>query len=264
MNLFYRVLLGVIFIPIILLMFHLGDWFLLLMLTVIVFCQSLELRKMFRERDINIPVFVLLFNIAFLISFAKGEIEFTFAVLLILILTLFGNELYHQRLKATVNTVTASFFLILYTSFMLAFVYFIRQLENGRSLIMCLMILIWVTDTAAYFSGIILGRKRNIFAASPKKSIAGFVGGFLGAIGGSFLGTLIWELTTIEVILLAISAGFFGQFGDLVESLIKRDFGVKDSSSLIPGHGGMLDRFDSLIIAAPVFYVIYRLISIYS
>lgn len=262
LNLLYRILLGIVFIPVILLLFYLGNWYLMLFLLVVVFVQSLELRKLFAQKNRNIPVPVLILNLIFLVSFARQEFFVSLLTFLLTIILIFLIELLKNRVDKIIDTVSASLFMMVYTSLLFSFVYYIRALEKGRLLLICLMVLIWLTDTFAYFSGSYLGKKRNIFAASPGKSLEGFIGGFVGGAGGAYLCGIIWQLSLAEVFLLGISAGIFGQLGDLMESLIKRDFGVKDSSHILPGHGGMLDRFDSLTVAAPVFYVIYYLLSI--
>lgn len=262
LNLLYRILLGIVFIPVILILFYLGNWFLMLFLVVVVFVQSLELSKLFALKNRHIPAVVQVLNLFFLVSLALKEFYSALLIFLFTLLLIFIIELFKQRNDRIIDTVSATFFLMIYTSLLFSSVFYIRELENGQILLMCLMALIWITDTFAYFSGSYLGRKRNIFAASPGKSLLGFFGGFIGAAGGAYLCGVIWRLALPEVILLAVSAGIFGQLGDLMESLIKRDFGVKDSSHILPGHGGMLDRFDSLTVAAPVFYVIYYLLSI--
>jgi phosphatidate cytidylyltransferase len=262
MNLVYRILLGIVFIPVILLLFYLGNWFLMLFLFLVVFFQSLELRKLFKKKNIHIPIIVLPLNLVIMISLTLREFLIAQAVLLITVFLIFITELIKKRMDRIINSVSATLFLIFYTSLLLSFVYYIRELEKGQILLISLMILIWITDTTAYFSGSYLGRKRNIVAASPRKSLEGFIGGFIGGCGGAVICGTIWHLSIPEIILLGLSTGIFGQFGDLMESLIKRDFNVKDSSHLLPGHGGMLDRFDSLTIAAPVFFVIYSFLSI--
>lgn len=104
----------------------------------------------------------------------------------------------------------------------------------------------------------LIGKHRNIFAVSPKKSLEGFLAGILFAFIGAYVLYLCFRgVVDLKLLYLgAVAAGLFGQFGDLAESLLKRDIGVKDSSNIIPGHGGMLDRFDSFIVAAPVFYAL--------
>ncbi|MFC1888085.1 phosphatidate cytidylyltransferase [Candidatus Cloacimonadota bacterium] len=262
LNLVYRILLGVVFIPVILLLFYLGGWFLMLFLFIVVGLQSYELKKLFSNKNVHVPNIIIPLNLLFLISFALKLNIIAPAIVLFTILLLFLIELIKKRMGRIINTVSASLFIMFYSSLLLSFIYSIRLLENGRALLMSLMILIWITDTAAYFSGSYLGSKRNIIAASPGKSLEGFIGGLIGGIGGAFICGYFCHFSTTDVILLGISTGIFGQFGDLMESLIKRDFGVKDSSHILPGHGGILDRFDSLTIAAPVFYVIYKLLGI--
>jgi phosphatidate cytidylyltransferase len=123
-----------------------------------------------------------------------------------------------------------------------------------------LMVTIWVTDSAAYFLGMSFGKHRNIFAASPQKSIEGFISGIIAAFITAFLLGMLFGYTNVQIIAMAVAAGIFGQFGDLFESILKRDAGVKDSSNLLPGHGGILDRFDSLLFAAPVLYLLLSLL----
>ena len=134
----------------------------------------------------------------------------------------------------------------------------------GEYLTLFMIITVWVSDTGAYFSGRFLGRHKLNKEVSPKKTWEGAIGGTLLAIGGAvlmrnlFLSTL---LSVKEAIWLGLLIAIVGQISDLAESVIKRSTGVKDSSNLLPGHGGFLDRFDSYLLLAPVFYyvVIYTI-----
>ncbi len=115
----------------------------------------------------------------------------------------------------------------------------------------------WLADTGGYFFGRFLGKRKLYEAVSPKKTRAGFVGALLGAELGGLLGHFCYlrSIPLAHVVPLALVAGALGQGGDLVESLLKRSTGIKDSGSIVPGHGGMLDRIDALIIVAPVVYL---------
>jgi len=115
----------------------------------------------------------------------------------------------------------------------------------------------WLADTGGYFFGRFLGKRKLYEAVSPKKTRAGFVGALLGAELGGLLAHFLYlpSIPLSHVVPLALVAGALGQFGDLVESLLKRSTGIKDSGSIVPGHGGMLDRIDALIIVAPVVYL---------
>ncbi|MCU0453054.1 MAG: phosphatidate cytidylyltransferase [Bacteroidetes bacterium] len=116
---------------------------------------------------------------------------------------------------------------------------------------------IWICDTAAYFGGLTFGRHRLFERVSPKKSWEGAVFGFIAAVVTWIVarGLVLDYLTMTHAVVLGTLVGVFGQIGDLVESRFKRDAGVKDSSSLLPGHGGIYDRFDSLVFLAPIIYL---------
>ncbi len=115
---------------------------------------------------------------------------------------------------------------------------------------------IWTCDSAAYFAGRAFGRHRLFERVSPNKTWEGAIAGLLFAIGTFVLGKvlLLPYLTPGQAATCGVLVGVFGQLGDLVESLLKRDAGVKDSSTLIPGHGGVLDRFDSLLYVSPLLF----------
>jgi phosphatidate cytidylyltransferase len=120
----------------------------------------------------------------------------------------------------------------------------------------------WIVDTAAYFCGWKFGRAKLSPAVSPNKTIVGFIGGFAGALlsAGIFNFLFLAEVGFLRLIGPAVVVALFGQLGDLVESIFKREMGKKDSSDLIPGHGGVLDRFDSILFAAPALYLYLKYI----
>jgi phosphatidate cytidylyltransferase len=122
--------------------------------------------------------------------------------------------------------------------------------------LLLLFVATWFCDSGAYFIGKTFGRHKLFERASPNKTIEGAIGGFLfSAIPLFIIRVLGWaEPAVIDYIMLPVAVGVFGQIGDLLESLFKREIGVKDSSHFIPGHGGVLDRFDSLLLSTPVFY----------
>ena len=116
--------------------------------------------------------------------------------------------------------------------------------------------LVWINDSGAYLFGIMLGRHKLLPRVSPKKSWEGLMGGtLLTLIAAFWMDTLMGILTQINWMVLAIIVSVFGVFGDLTESMIKRNAGMKDSGSIMPGHGGVLDRFDSLLFVVPVSFI---------
>ncbi|MDI6740899.1 MAG: phosphatidate cytidylyltransferase [Candidatus Edwardsbacteria bacterium] len=131
----------------------------------------------------------------------------------------------------------------------------------GFYLLALTMALIWINDTAAYFVGMRLGKRRLAPAISPKKSVEGFAGGLIVTCGAAVALKHAWlrGLSLRDAIILGAGIVLIGTLGDLFESLLKRDAGIKDSGNILPGHGGILDRFDSLLFAAPFVYWYCRL-----
>jgi phosphatidate cytidylyltransferase len=130
----------------------------------------------------------------------------------------------------------------------------LRGEENGVALLLFLLALIWVGDTLAYFVGRLVGRNPLAPELSPGKTLEGALANLAGAVVVGAVFTSWIAMTTVQMIVLAAAVSVAGQIGDLAESAYKRSAGVKDSGKLLPGHGGMLDRVDSLVFAAPVMW----------
>ncbi len=148
----------------------------------------------------------------------------------------------------------------LYIPVLLMHLVMLRQTAFGWQWLLVIMLIVMTNDSAAYYTGSAFGKHRLYPLVSPKKSIEGALGGLIGSIGGTMLAkfTFFPQLSITDVVVTAISIGILGQTGDLFESLLKRSFGVKDSGNSIPGHGGVLDRLDSIIFAAPAMYYYVR------
>lgn len=132
--------------------------------------------------------------------------------------------------------------------------------DRGAQWIFLLLTIVWFADTTAYAFGRTLGKHKLYPAVSPGKTVEGSLGGLVGNVGAVVLAKLWYmpELPWSAAAALALPAGVLGQVGDLCESLLKRAYGVKDSGRLLPGHGGMLDRVDALMFAAPYTYLYAR------
>ena len=150
------------------------------------------------------------------------------------------------------------FFGVIYVAVMLSFVYLTRQSEQGLKLVWMIFIASWICDTSAYLTGMAFGRHKLTPVLSPKKSVEGAIGGVAGsALVGLLYGVIIELGDSAWMPAVICGAGaVISQFGDLTASAIKRDHEIKDYGTLIPGHGGILDRFDSVIITAPIVYIL--------
>lgn len=167
--------------------------------------------------------------------------------------------------KYNSEQITMTFLGLIYVCIMLSFIYKTRMLDNGIYIVWLIFVGSWISDTCAYCTGMLIGKHKLPSKVSPKKSIEGCVGGVVGAalIGALYAVIAESHLDAISSPVIAFAvigacSSVISQIGDLAASAIKRNKGIKDYGKLIPGHGGILDRFDSVIFTAPiVFYLSY-------
>ncbi len=184
------------------------------------------------------------------------------------LLAIMVRELFRKDMSQSLAHIAVTIFGIMYIGWMGSHLVMMRQLPAalglddyiGARLVFFAALVTWATDTGAYLFGVALGRHKLIPRISPNKTVEGAIGGLLAA---SFCGwlcakTMMPFLTPLAGAVVGLVTGVMAQLGDLTESMIKRDVGIKDSAELIPGHGGVLDRFDSLLFTVPVLYYYFR------
>ena len=176
-------------------------------------------------------------------------------LILLLAVFVFSYPKFHS------HQIMAVFFGLFYVGVMLSFLYQTRMLPKGQFIVWLIFLCSWGSDTAAYCVGVLFGKHKMSPILSPKKSVEGAVGGVVGAMLLTAIYCLaiskIFHSESFDIVPLVIMAGVgavISMIGDLAASAIKRNFDVKDYGKLIPGHGGVLDRFDSMIITAPMIY----------
>ena len=182
---------------------------------------------------------------------APGQLPMAFAcaILAIMIVALFTV---HEPAKGA--DITAKWIVgLLYVPFLVAFIPILRQRPDGIAWLFLLLVVTWAGDTGAYFAGKAWGKTKLLERVSPKKTIEGAIGGAVAAVVGALCVKAVGleSVSWVHVAVMAIVLDVAGVLGDLVESQWKRAFGVKDSGWIMPGHGGLLDRVDSLLFSAP-------------
>ncbi len=187
------------------------------------------------------------------LEFGPGLVlSFAAAVVLVLSARLFSP----RPVEGAIEDIGSTLLGICYVALLFSFQVTIRTGHDGKQWLVFLYFVIWASDIGAYAVGIPFGKHRLYEKVSPKKSIEGFVGALAASAGMAVL-CGVWFMPPVgagEVALLGFALAVAGTVGDLAESLLKRAAGIKDSGSIIPGHGGILDRMDSMLFAAPVLY----------
>jgi phosphatidate cytidylyltransferase len=187
-----------------------------------------------------------------------GQYWFIGAIILLVLFVPFIIEIFRAK-EHPLRNIAATIMGVIYVALPMSLMLFIPLLLNGgvwrAEAFLFYLFIVWGNDVFAYLTGVSIGKHRMCERISPKKSWEGFVGGIIGALAMGALGNVVvgggYPLWLGLAFIVAISS----VLGDLVESMFKREAGIKDSGSILPGHGGMLDRFDALIISVPFAFV---------
>ena len=274
-----RTIFGVMFAVVVLGCLFLGGMFAAIMLAAVVMIGSTEIANLYSKgsenplRNVVQIMSIMLF--VFLASFSEspdtieGSIFITPIFFNIpLLIALFSKK--HDYIKVVGATWLSMIFVAFPCGIMMMFYneYFIGT-DKGWLLLIFSIVLIWVNDIFAYLTGVSIGRHKLFERISPKKTIEGSIGGAVFTVlFAYFLNRFVLNvyffdnyLSELQIIILALGVVAFGTLGDLTESMMKRHAGVKDSGSIIPGHGGILDRFDATFMAIPFVFIYLTLIN---
>jgi len=259
-----RIIVSLFAIPIILLTSYFGELYFAAFVLLIGLTAFYEFSMMSKKKDIlvNIPLglfFTLLLILNFYYHFADALLLFLSVSFILLFIELFRDK------GSVILNVGSTLLGVFYIGFFAGTFIGIREMftatsevyRGGGILIISIFASIWFCDSAAYFVGTAIGKHKLFPRVSPNKSWEGAIAGFVFAVL-TMIAAHSFSLRFISIedaIIIGVIVGSIGQIGDLVESLVKRDAGVKDSSSIIPGHGGIFDRFDSLLFTAPAVYL---------
>jgi phosphatidate cytidylyltransferase len=249
-----RLLVAAVGIPIGLAAIILGGYFvfgLVLVITVLGLHEYYTLLRPYRPNLlIGYLAGIAVISGAFFLGF-KGIMGGLAACLVLMFFwSLFGEFGAHLVGRMAITT-----FGIVWVAMGFAYLILLRGLHHGMALTILVFACTWLSDTFAYFVGRAIGRHKMAPRISPKKSVEGAIGGIVGAVVAALIVKIYspW-LPVRDALVLGLVIGIIGQWGDLFESAVKRDFRVKDSGRILPGHGGILDRFDSMLFAGMVAY----------
>jgi phosphatidate cytidylyltransferase len=258
-----RTITGIVLVLVMLTAIMASQYSFALLFLVILMVSVSEFINLYKQSEVQpnkffaYSVSIILFVVSFLIAKGIIEVKYFFG-LLPLFLIIMAAELYRKKDKPAEN-IAVTIFSIIYLAIPLSLINFLVFPEilggNGYTpkILIAIFALIWIHDSGAYLVGVSIGKNRLFERISPKKSWEGAIGGTLIAIAASyFISGFIPEIKLIHWIAISVLTVVSSTYGDLTESMFKRYFGIKDSGNILPGHGGVLDRFDSLFFAVPV------------
>lgn len=258
-----RTITGIVLVLVMLTAIIASEYSFALLFLVILTASVSEFINLYKQSEVRPNKFfaysgsIILFVVSFLIAKGIIEIKYFFGLVPFFLMVM-AAELYRKKDKPAEN-IAVTIFSIIYLAIPLSLISFLvfPEILGGNvytpKILIALFALIWIHDSGAYLVGVSIGKNRLFERISPKKSWEGAIGGTLIAIAASyFIFGFIPEIKLIHWIIISILTVVSSTFGDLTESMFKRYFGIKDSGNILPGHGGVLDRFDSLFFAVPV------------
>ena len=257
---FQRVVSGIVLVILALILILTGGDLLLVSSLVISYIGMFELYRVFKmEKEMPAIIGYMMATIYYINLRFPFIPDMMMFVLGCLVALMFVYVFTYPKYKT--EQILAAFFGVFYVAVMLSYVYQTRQMNFGVYIVWLIFLCSWVCDTCAYFVGVLIGKHKMAPVLSPKKSIEGAVGGVVGTgLLTVLYGNVIKDtmgLDTNGIVALAVICmigALISMVGDLTASAIKRNYDVKDYGTLIPGHGGILDRFDSVIFTAPIIY----------
>lgn len=225
---------------------------------------AIGLLEFYNLAETRYPVYKLpgimlgwLFSLSPLLHASLQNITISDFTLTLIVLSLFLYILFTKRsLSEAFPAFGVTVFGVLYVSWLLGHLVLLRGLSNGKEFVFYLLLIVWSGDTGAYYTGRAFGQHKLAPIISPKKTIEGGIGGIFSSLLASCLAkfTFLPLLSYSDCVVLGIVLAVIAQCGDLSESLLKRAVNIKDSGNILPGHGGILDRLDGVMFAAPVLY----------
>lgn len=234
-----------------------GRWaFLILALAVIGVSLYEYLGLVVPEEDWRERWPVILMGLVLPISAQKGESFLSFGLAIVIVLNFVFHLPRRDEFEGIMARIGKVSFGLLYVGFFLSHLVLIRGLASGSAWVFFLLFVIFLGDTSAFYVGKNYGRHSLYRKVSPGKTVEGAIAGFAASLLGAlfFWAFFLRPFSFVHCVVLALGMSALGQAGDLCESMIKRSAGVKDSGSILPGHGGMLDRIDGLFFASPFLY----------
>ena len=264
-----RILSGIVLVIITASSLFFGGGYLFILCLAISLIGMMELYRVAGIHKRPMAVLGYISAVSYFLTIYFGLVELTsliFVVSCIMILTDYVLSYPKYDIKDSVIT----FFGLIYVAVMLSYIYQTRAMENGIFVVWLIFVSSWGNDTCAYFTGVFFGKHKMAPHLSPKKTVEGAVGGIVGAalLGGIYGFVISNDVTMLHPVyaFAAASAGgaLLSIVGDLAASAIKRNYEIKDYGKLIPGHGGILDRYDSVIFTAPAVFWVFYFVNLYS
>ena len=264
-----RIIASAIYIPCLIITARRGGFYYLALIDIIILVGLWEFYKMMEAKGLRPYKALGIISglaLSWYVFFQQGVYaNFFLSIIFFLIMTL---ELVRKEKGLAVYHISVTIFGVFYVAWLGSHLILLRELPHlkgldyslGFSFVIVVFALTWCYDTGAFFIGSKFGRHKLFPSISPGKTLEGAIGGVVFSVIGSLIARWLVApyLNIIQAVGLALISSVVGQLGDLVESMIKRDVKIKDASATIPGHGGALDRFDSLLFTAPLIYYFFK------